>query len=174
MTTSPAPTTSTYYAWMDVGQPPSAVLDWKNARVKRLTPRLAVVSAVLFGPIAGFAGVAVWPGAQSWPLTTRLELFAGLAAVIGVADFFASLRVFPWLASASTLNVRRIAISGDNLRVEPVTGRPFDYPLKRLAVSSEPVAAGWHTISMNFGKVTATAFVPPAVQRAIAERMPAP
>lgn len=172
MTSGAPPPSSVYYDWIDVGQPPSAVLEWKNARLKRFTPLFAALGAAIIGPLAGFAATALWPGAQSWSLNTRLELFAGVAIVVAAAEFVGNLRLIPWIARLSTMNLRRVAISGEDLHVELVTGRPFDYPLKRLSVSREPIASGWYSISMQFGKVTATAFVPPAVQRAIAERLP--
>lgn len=154
--------------WMDVGEPPAAVEEWRRARMKTFRRVSSVVGGFGIGGLAGYLGFLLWPGTAGWTLTTRVELFLGVAVVVGVTEFFVSGRLADWVSTASLLKVRRVAVAGTKLRIERISGTTFEWPLKRVYTSPREVAAGWHAVSLAAGRVTMTFYAPGLVASTIA------
>ena len=110
--------------WVPVGEPPPAVEAWRAARMTRLRPTFSVAGGVVMGVISGAAALAVWLGAFSWPLRTELELFG--AVVVGVADFFTNYWFLTWIARASRLHVKRLALAQGRVYLDLSTGTTFE------------------------------------------------
>ncbi|HYK94137.1 MAG TPA: hypothetical protein VEY07_08890 [Thermoplasmata archaeon] len=168
---SKAPTDSSL-PWMDVGGAPPAVLEARRARVSKVTPWFSLGSAALLGGVAGLVATILWPGSGGWSLSSRIELFAVVAILVGAGEYVFFQKMIPWLANASVLNVRRVAIAGDDLRIELDTGRMFSFPLARLSVSREPTADGWYAIALPSGRVTPLFYAPGTVTATIRASIP--
>ncbi len=157
---------------MDVGEPPAVIAEARKARVKRLTPIFSSAMGVGFGLVCGYISTLFWPGATSWTQQAQLELFGVVAAVVGVAEFYGSMRLIPWVANASIVHVRRVAVLGDKLRIDPVSGNPIDYPLKDLRIGAAPEALDWYTVSLVGGRAVPTFYVPGAVASELRNAIP--
>jgi hypothetical protein len=153
--------------WMEVGEPPSAIDEWRAARLRKLGPVTSALMGVFIAGIAGYAGVLLWPGALTWSFEGKAELFLATALPVGIVEFFAMLWLLAWVAKASELHVRRVATSEGKLHVEMLTGRSNEWPLTRVGVSNDPVAGGWHSVMMAAGRASVVFYVPPLVAASI-------
>jgi hypothetical protein len=150
-------------AWLDVGEPPAAVAAWRAARANRIGPIAGAIGGPLIGVLAGFSVLSVWPGVLGWSLTVRVELFLGVAVPIAIAEFFFNVWFIRWLANATNLRVRQLAVSAGQLHLVLTTGRAIDRAASEVSVSPEPIAGGWYQVSLPSGDGTTSFFVPGSV-----------
>jgi hypothetical protein len=163
----PDPSTQSFN-WIEVGEAPAAIEQWRAARLRRIRPISSVVGGLLIGGLAGFAGVTVWPGAMAWPLRTEAELFLAVAVPVGVFEFFFNRWFLEWSARVHELHVRRLAIFDGKLYLEQASGRTSQWPLKQVRVSKDAVAGGWYSVGLGGGRATLTFYVPPPAAATIA------
>jgi hypothetical protein len=167
--TTPAPHTSAPpLYWIEVGEPPVEVDEWRAARLRKVRLISSVSGGVLLGGLAGFAGVTVWPGAMTWSFRTEAGLFLSIAIPVGIFEFFFSRWFLGWYARVSVLHVRRLAIFDGKLHIEQVSGRTSQWPLKQIWVSKDPVGGGWYSVGLAAGRASLSIYVPPLVAAAIA------
>ncbi len=169
-----APTTSTQLqsmAWIDVGEPPAAVLAWRAARLKKAQSFGGLLIGVLIGGLAGFLVVARWPGAQSWSWATEVALFLAAAVPVGVAEFFVNRWMLARTARRNLLHVRRMAIVAGQLHLDQVSGAPVERPLKQVHISKDAIAGGWYVVSLLAGRTALVFFVPPLAASTLTSAM---
>lgn len=153
--------------WIEVGEVPAAVDQWRTARLRRIQPISSVLGGLFLGGVAGYSAVNVWPGATAWPLRADAELFLAVAVPVGVFEFFFNRWFLGWIARVSELHVRRFAIYDGKLHLEQDSGRISRWPLKQVRVSKGAVAGGWYSVGIAAGRVTLTFYVPPLVATTI-------
>jgi hypothetical protein len=153
--------------WIEIPEPPAEIKAWREARVNRLVPIFATMSAVLIGLVGAFAAVTEWRGTSNWSVTLETERFVIIALVIGVADFFFSRYFLRWIMNATNLHVRRLAISEGKLCLEMISGDRWNPPLKNAIVSPEAIAGGWFSVTIPAGRTAASCFVPGPVASTI-------
>jgi hypothetical protein len=157
--------------WMEVGEPPATIGQEAAERMRRMLPAFSLLGGFLFGGLAGWAAIVLWPGATSWSFPRTDELFLAVGIPVGVADFFATRWMVPWLAAQSLLHVRRLSVFGGQLRVEPTTGTSFEVPVRQVRVSESPVVDGWYSVRIVDGKVSPAFYVPGSVAVRLAEAL---
>jgi hypothetical protein len=153
--------------WIEVGEPPTEVRAWRAARLKKAQAFGGILIGVLVGGIAGFLAVARWPGTQTWPLVTEVELFLAIAVPVGLAEFFVNRWTLARTARRNLLHVRRMTVVGGKLHIDQVSGPPIERPLKQVHVSKEAIAGGWFMVSLLAGRSALVFFVPPLTASAL-------
>jgi hypothetical protein len=152
----------------EVGEPPAAILAAQDARMRRIAPLLSTVSGVLFGGVVGFLIVFIaWPGANSWSLAARAELFLAFAVPFGLLDYLFMGFYIRMVSRATTLHVRRLSIADGKVRLERADGGTSVVVLKHLRVSEAPVAEAWHSVSYPAGRFAITFYVPADVAQVL-------
>jgi hypothetical protein len=147
-------------SWVEVGEPPASIAAWRAARFKRLAPIIGAIGGVLIGGVGGFAVATIWPGALGWTLTSRFELFLGVALPVGVAEYFTNQWLLAYVANATNLHVRRLAVFNARVYLELSSGGTLDRPLMEARVSHAPIADGWFSVSLPAGRTSLTFYVP--------------
>jgi hypothetical protein len=150
-----------------VGEPPVSVTNWVDARRKRFVSFSAPAMGVFAGGFVGYLIILEWPGISAWPFLEKWELFFAVGIPAGVLNFFGARAMSAWIGRASTLHLRRLAVAESKLHMEPVSGRPFDYPLDDARVSPVGVAPGWYAVALPSGRFVAQFYVTEPVARAI-------
>jgi hypothetical protein len=158
--------------WTEIGPPPPAVEQARLVRLKKFVPWFSTFGGVMMGGASGFAALAIWPGAFTWPFTQRVELFLAVALIVGVAEVFFFRWIIPWVVRASTLRVRRISVSDGKIHVEHEGGAPFSVPLKHVWVDPAAVAEDWRSVSVGGGRSTVNFYVPGTVATTISSLLP--
>lgn len=164
----PSNTPSPLLNWVDIPEPPAEVEAVREARVKRLTPIIATISACMIGLVGAFATITLWRGSANWAASLTIERFVIIAVPLAIADYFLSLYLLRYVAKATNLKARRLAISGGKLCMELATGGRWDPPLKSVYVSTAEVASGWYSLTIQAGRTAAECFVPASVASMIA------
>jgi hypothetical protein len=153
--------------WLDVGEPPASVAAWRAARAKRIGPITGAIGGPLIGGVAGFSVATLWPGALGWSLTARVEVFLGVAIPIAIAEFIFMVWFIRWLANATNLHARQLAVSSGQIHVVLTSGRAIDRSISDVTVSTDPVADGWFEVSLPSGDGSVSFFVPGPVAAVI-------
>jgi len=149
--------------WLPVGEPPAGVVSALEARAQRIRPVLSAVGAVLIGALIGYVVLTLYPGDAGWSLSARLELFLGVVIVAAVAEFALTNRYLAWLDRKLRIQPDRIALpAGRILGVLP-SGQTFDFPLKRVQLSKEPITGDWYTVTVPLGRMRPFFLVPSSV-----------
>jgi hypothetical protein len=155
--------------WMEVGEPPSSIEEARDQRWKKIRPYATFGGGFLIGGFAGFAGIVLWPGAWTWLLPTRVELFLAVAIPVGVVEFFLTGWMVPRIGRLAYLRVRRVAVHQGKLRIELTSGSTIEWALKSVRTSQSKAAPGWYAVWSASGRVTPSFYAPEAVTRAIAD-----
>jgi len=143
------------------------------ARLRKVVPWAATIAGVVIGSVAGVAGVLLWPGVTGASFGYRVEVFLVIGLPIGAATFVFQRWYIPWMVMrGGPVRVRRLSVSDGRLRLELGDGRTFDLPLERVRVSSEPVAAGWHSVALFGGRVSTVFYVPGDIASRIRPLLP--
>ena len=156
--------------WLSAGEPPTGIAERQTARMKRGLPYFSIGGGLLVGGFAGFAGVVLVYGG-SWPLPSSWGLFFAIAVPVGVASFFTTRTMVPWIGRASTMHVRRVAVSTGELHVEDMSGHLAVIPLARVSVAETPTEEGWLAVTIQGGRVAPFFYVPRFVGSTIASAL---
>jgi hypothetical protein len=145
-------------SWETMGEPPAEVEAWKTERMRRVRSVGGVIGGFVIGGMAGLASNAILSGTGSF--TWNYPLFFAVAVPVGVGEYFFSGWFLPRIARATQLQVRRVAISTEQLHLEQASGKIVEWPLKRVRVSDKPVAGGWYVVSLPAGRTNLSFWVP--------------
>ncbi len=135
--------------WIEVGDPPPALTEWLAARARRVRVYGSIFAGLFMGGLVGYIGLYLWSGSSVWPLSTRAELFVAIAIPVGIAEYFSNGWILAWMGEKSGFRPRRVAIYAGNLYLDPGVGTTAQWPLGRVRVSKNPVAAGWSAVSLT-------------------------
>lgn len=153
--------------WMEVGEPPTEVMAWRAARLAKAQTYGGLLIGLFIGGAAGFIVLLYWPGAASWSIVSRAELFVAVGIPIGVAEFFVNRVLLTMISRATLLHIRRLAIFDGKVYMERVVGGTIERPVKDVRVSKTSVVAGWYVVSLPAGRSSLAFFVPPLVGTAL-------
>jgi len=156
--------------WLEIGDIPFAVKTWQASRMKKVLSFGGVGIGLLIGTLAGFASNSITsgPGPFSW----NFPLFFAVGVPVGLGSFAFNRWFLPRIARASQYQVRRVAISAENLHIEQATGRIVEWPLNGIRVSSDSPAGGWYVVSLPAGRTSLSFWAPPMVASSIRAAVP--
>jgi len=156
--------------WLAVGESPATIEESQADRLRRGLPYFSIGAGLLIGGLAGVCGVILVYGGR-WPTPTWVELFLVIAIPVAGASSFVNRLMVPWLIRASTLHVRRVAISSGELHIEDMSGHVTVVPLQRVGVSSTVTEEGWMVVMIQAGRVTPRFCVPGVVGTTISSAL---
>jgi len=147
-------------SWLEVGRPPDLIGLQQKQRQDKIRLYGGVVGAVIVATFGASAIYILWPGVTSLSTPVMVAVLATSAVAIGAASFLTNLWMLPWLDRLTTLQARRVALSGGKLYLEQASGKVFEIPLEQVSVVQAEAVPGWVKVEIRSGGSLVTFLVP--------------